>query len=100
MLPHLSQNPCHDLACGSIDDHIGMRITWLLDEAARQRVSPRDVAVPLALKRFEQMRRYASRPTLFSQLLKFGEKLYERGLVPGRLSAASMLSYSERSLAW
>ena len=86
-----------------IDDHIGTRITWLLDEAARQQVSPRDIAVPLVLKRLEQMRRYASRPTpltLVNQLQKVAGKLYERGLVAGRLSAAVMASYHERSLAW
>jgi len=79
------------------------RIAWLLDAAARQQALPRDVAVPLALARFEEMRRYASHGTLLAaagRLRRFGEKLEARGWVPRRLSVPLMSAYLARSLAW
>jgi glutamate dehydrogenase (NAD(P)+) len=86
-----------------IEQHIDRRIAWLLDEAARQQALPRDVAVPLALRRFEEMRRYASRATVsavFGQFQRLAQKLQARGWVPKRLSAAVMTAYLARSMAW
>jgi glutamate dehydrogenase (NAD(P)+) len=86
-----------------IEAHFEKRIAWLLDEAARQQALPRDVAVPLALDRFEEMGRYASRGALLAavgQLRKLGEKLEARGWVPKRLSVPLMSAYLARSLAW
>jgi len=81
-----------------INRHIGERIAWLLSEASKQHVLPRDIAVPLALSRFERMRRNAVHPTLFSQFFKAGLELYRRGWIPARLVAFLSLPYFEKSL--
>ena len=82
-----------------IEQHIGARVAGLLEEAARQQVLPRQIAVPLALQRFEQVRCRADRPTLTGRLFGVGLELYRRGWIPGSPVAALSLPYFERSLA-
>jgi len=82
-----------------IERRVGARIAWLLDEAAREHVLPREVAVPFARRRFEQMRRNAANPTLLSRLLHVGVELNRRGLIPRPLVTAMSLPYFERLLA-
>jgi glutamate dehydrogenase (NAD(P)+) len=82
-----------------IRQHIGPRFARILDEAARQGVLPREVAVRLALRRFEEVRRGAEHPTLFNRLFDLGLELHRHGWVPGPLVAALSLPYFERTLA-
>ena len=82
-----------------IDRHIGARIAFVLDEAARRGVSPREIAAPIALRRFEQVQQGAAHPTPLGRLFAAGLELYRRGWVPGPLVAALSLSYFERALA-
>jgi glutamate dehydrogenase (NAD(P)+) len=81
-----------------IERHIGARMAWLLDEAARQQVLPREIAVPLALRHFEYVRRNAAHPALRNRLFETGLELYRRGWIPGRLVASLSVPYFERSL--
>ncbi len=82
-----------------IERHIGARIAWLLDEAERQNVLPREIAVPLALRRFEEVRYSADHPSPLARLFELGLEFYRRGWIPGPLVAALSLPYFERSLA-
>jgi glutamate dehydrogenase/leucine dehydrogenase len=82
-----------------IDRHIGERITWLLKEAKAKRALPREVAVPLALHRFEKVAQGAAHPTPFSRLFNVGLELYRRGWVPGPLVGTLSLHYFKRILA-
>jgi glutamate dehydrogenase (NAD(P)+) len=82
-----------------IDHHIGKRITWLLKEAKAKRALPREVAVPLALHRFQQVRQGADHPTPIGRLFRVGLELYRRGWVPGPLVGALSLYYFKRTLA-
>lgn len=79
--------------------HIGARVSWLLSEAARQGVSLRHIAVPLALYRFERISHDAANATLLKQLFQTGLELYRRGWIPGRLVANLSLPYFRRRLA-
>lgn len=86
-----------------IEKHIDRRVAWLIEEATRRQVSPRDIAVPLALKRFEAMRHRASLVTTMShltQLQRFGMRLLDRGWVPRGLAARVIGAFLARSLAW
>ncbi|MER3446059.1 MAG: hypothetical protein C4291_04130 [Candidatus Dadabacteria bacterium] len=83
-----------------IESHIGASVSWLLDEANRRGTLPRDIAVSLALYRFNQIRQNANRPTLRSRFFEAGLELYRCGWIPGRLVAHLSLPYFERSLAW
>jgi glutamate dehydrogenase (NAD(P)+) len=82
-----------------IERHIGSRIASLLNEAAQQSVSPREIAVPLALRRFDQVRQNAVHPTPMGRLFRVGLELYSHGFIPGPLVAAMSLPYFKRSLA-
>jgi glutamate dehydrogenase (NAD(P)+) len=82
-----------------IDRHIGARAEWLLNEAARQGVLPREIAVRIAQRRFEQVRRDAEHPTALARLFNFALELYRRGCIPGPLVASLSLPYFEKSLA-
>jgi glutamate dehydrogenase (NAD(P)+) len=81
-----------------LERHIGKRIVWLLDEAVHQQRVPREIAVPFALRRHDQMRRSAAHPTPLDRLFEAGLNVYRRGWIPGRLIAPLSLSYFERSL--
>jgi len=82
-----------------IERRIGARIAWLLSEAARQDILPREVAEKIAWRRFEQVRRNAEHPTAVGRLFNFALELYRRGCIPGPLVAALSLPYFEKSLA-
>jgi hypothetical protein len=82
-----------------IDRHIGTRIAWLIKEAKAKRVLPREVAVPLALHRFEQVQQNANHPSLLGRLFKVGLEFYRRGWIPCSLVSPLSLRYFERTLA-
>jgi glutamate dehydrogenase (NAD(P)+) len=82
-----------------MDREIGGRIARLLAEAHRKRVLPREIAVPMALRRHEQVRRNAGRPNLANRLFGIGLELYRQGLVPGALVRPLALPYFARALA-
>jgi len=82
-----------------IDRHIGARIAWLLKEAEAKCVLPREVAVPLALQRFQQVRQGAHHPTPIGRLFKAGLELYRRGWIPGPLVGTLSQYYFKRTLA-
>jgi len=81
-----------------IHHQIGSRIAWLLKEARAKNVLPREVAVPLALHRFEQVRQSAINPTPLRRLFEMGLKFYRRGWIPGPLVGLLSLRYFERTL--
>jgi glutamate dehydrogenase (NAD(P)+) len=82
-----------------IHHQIGSRIDWLLKDARAKNVLPREVAVPLALHRFEQVRQSAINPTPLRRLFEMGLKFYRRGWIPGPLVGLLSLRYFERTLA-
>lgn len=81
-----------------IDSHFGRRVAWLLQQAAREEVLPREIAVPMALRRFDRMRQTTARPTLKSRLFQVGLESYRRGWVPRRLVGGLSTAYFERIL--
>lgn len=82
-----------------IEHYIGERIAWLLKEAKAKCVLPREVAVPLALQRFQQVRQGAHHPTPIGRLFKAGLELYRRGWIPGPLVGTLSQYYFKRTLA-
>ena len=82
-----------------IEGRIGARIAWILSEAEKRGVLPRDVAVPLALRRFDEVRQNAEYKTLSARFFETGLELYRHGWIPGRLVAHLSLPYFEKSLA-
>jgi glutamate dehydrogenase (NAD(P)+) len=81
-----------------IDLSIGPRVAFLLDEAARSNVPPTEIAMPLALRRFEEMHRKAARPTTTARIFGFALDLYRRGLIPGPIVGTLAPRYFERIL--
>jgi glutamate dehydrogenase (NAD(P)+) len=82
-----------------IERHIGARIAWLLKEAAGKGVLPSEIALPLALRRFSEVRKNASHPTLIGQLFNIALEAYRRGYIPGPLVAPLSVKYFRKSLA-
>ncbi len=82
-----------------IEYHFSDRIAWLLRESTEQRVLPREIAVPLAMYRFDRVRHNAANPTFFDRFIKVGLELYRRGWVPGRLVAHLARPYFKRAMA-
>lgn len=82
-----------------IDRHIGAYIAWLLSEAKAKHMLPSEVAVPLALHRFQQIRQSADHPTFLGRLFEAGLELYRRGWIPGPLVGALSIPYFKRTLA-
>ncbi len=82
-----------------IERYFGPRIDRLLEEAKRQNVTPRAIAEPLALQRFDRVQRNAARPDLRSRLFGISLELYRRGYVPGPLVAPLAPFYFKRLLA-
>jgi glutamate dehydrogenase (NAD(P)+) len=76
-----------------IERYIGERIAWLLKEAKAKCVLPREVAVPLARYRFEQVQKSAEHPTPLGRLFSIGLEFYRRGWIPGSLVGPLSLSY-------
>jgi hypothetical protein len=81
-----------------IAHRFGPRVAWLLQEAPRRGVSPRDLAVQLALARHAQVERRAE--TARSAAVSGALALYRRGWLPGRAAAAAALRYLDRAMAW
>jgi glutamate dehydrogenase (NAD(P)+) len=81
-----------------MERQVGERVKWLLAEAARQQISPRDLAIPWAWRRFEEVREQAAHRTPRGQLFAAGLDAYRRGWVPGRLVARLAVPYFERRL--
>jgi glutamate dehydrogenase (NAD(P)+) len=82
-----------------IEKYVGASMARLLDEAHRQHVPVRDVAVPYAQRRFARMCRDAERTTVLDRLVKLGVALNRRNLVPAPLVAAVSRTYFKRMLA-
>ena len=82
-----------------IEHHFGRRIAWLLGEAVRQNVTPRAIAAPLALQRFDRVQRNAARPNLLARLLGVSLELYRHGYVPRPLVACLAPFYFKKLLA-
>lgn len=79
--------------------HLVPRIAHVLDEAARRRVAPRQVAVELALRRSRAIRQRAARPSWLGRLFEAGLELYSRGWVPRSVVSALSPIYFRRILA-
>ena len=72
----------------TIVDNIGPLAARLLDLARRKGVTPRSLAEPMAMERFERVRAAAAHPTLRSRLFAVGLESYRRGWAPSSLVAA------------
>lgn len=81
-----------------IGRHIGIRIASLLNEAKSKHQLPREVAVPFALRRFNQVAQSAEHPTPLSRLSNLGLEFYRQGWIPGRLVAPLALRYFKKRL--
>jgi len=81
-----------------IDRYLGARIASLLKEAKSKNQLPRDVAVPCALARFNQVVQRAGHPTPLSRLFNLGLRFYRHGWIPGHLVAPLSLRYFEKIL--
>jgi glutamate dehydrogenase (NAD(P)+) len=82
-----------------IDRHIGERIAWILAEARRKGLVPREIALAVAEKRFDQVCGDAMHPTPLKRVFSLGLELYRRGWVPGQFVAGLALPYFKRCLA-
>ena len=81
-----------------IEHRFGPRVAWLLGEAARRGVSPRDLAVELALARHAEVQHRAA--TARSVAVSGALALYRRGWLPGRAAAAAAVRYLDGAMAW
>ncbi|MBN1314341.1 MAG: Glu/Leu/Phe/Val dehydrogenase [Anaerolineales bacterium] len=82
-----------------IRDVIGGKIANILNRALEQSVHPRQIAVPLALNRFQQVQRTSNNPTALGKMFDLAMSFYRRGWIPGDLVGRLSLSYFERTLA-
>lgn len=81
-----------------IEERLGARIDWILQTAAEQNVLPRDIAVPLALRRHAHIQRVAAHPGLRGALFEFGQEIYRHGWLPRVLVAPLSQRYFERMI--
>ena len=81
-----------------IDLAIGPRVALLLDETARNNVPPDEIAMPMALRRFEEMRLKATHPTTMAKIFGFALDLYRRGFIPGSIVGTLAPRYFKRIL--
>jgi len=81
-----------------IDQHVGKRIAWILKEADRRGVSPREIAAPVAMRRFRKVQEEALHFTVKGRLFAFMLELYRRGYIPGPVVATLSLPYFEKLL--
>ncbi len=81
-----------------ISHHIGERIARLLNAAKVGNCSLREVAVSLALHRFQEVRQGADHPTPIGRLFEAALELYRRGWIPRPLVGALSLQYFKRAL--
>jgi len=82
-----------------LEHYLGQRIPWLLEEASRKQVCPREIALTLALSRFEQLQRKAAHPTLLARTLEAGLELYRGGWIPASLVGKVSPYYFKRMVA-
>ena len=82
-----------------VDHHIGSRVAWLLQEAERQSVLPRTIAVSMALQRLEQLQLAAAHPSFKGRMMAAGLELYRRGWVPSSVVAVLSPQYFASALA-
>jgi len=82
-----------------ISQQLGARIARLLQEAARQKKSPRELAEEESRRRFAAMQQAAEHPTLTGRLMELGLECHRRGWVPGVLIRRLSLSYFEKRAA-
>jgi len=82
-----------------VDRQIGERIARILSEAARKHLPPREIAIPLALRRFRQVQQGSVHPTLCRHVFGAGLEFYRRGWIPGFVVAALSLPYFKRTIA-
>ncbi len=76
-----------------IDGNLGPPVARLLEKAESQNLHPRVIATRLSLKRSEELRRRAARPTPLDKLFPLILSLYRSGLIPGPIVAHFSLSY-------
>jgi glutamate dehydrogenase (NAD(P)+) len=76
-----------------IDANLGPPVGRLLEKAESQNLHPRIVATRLSLKRSEEVRRRAARPTPSAKLFSLMLSLYRHGLIPGPIVAHFSLPY-------
>ena len=82
-----------------IDGNLGPPVARLLEKAESQNLNPRVIATRLSLKRSEEVRRRAARPTPLDKLFALMLSLYRRGLIPGPIVAHFSLPYFKNLLA-
>jgi glutamate dehydrogenase/leucine dehydrogenase len=81
-----------------LEQRLGARIEWILAEAARRAIPPRQVVVPVALRRAAQARRDADQPRPLRRLFDLGLEGYRRGWIPAPLVSALSLYYFKNAL--
>ncbi len=81
-----------------IAEHVGAGMAWLLEESSRRKLPSREIAVPLALRRFQRLRQRNDRPGLRRRLFHLAMECHRRGWVPSSLVRALSLPYFERML--
>ena len=79
-----------------IDQHLGVRIARLLEESARLKTPPRELAEREARERFVATQQAAEHPTLTGRLMEIGLECHRRGWVPGGIIRQLSLSYFEK----
>lgn len=82
-----------------VDAQFEPRVAAFLQEAERRGVTPREVAEPLALRRFALVQQAAAHPSVRGRLLSVGLELYRRGLIPPALIARPALRYFHSRLS-
>lgn len=82
----------------AVDGWLAPRIGRILDEARDRGVAPWEVAVPIALRGFEEVRRRAERPSPTGRLLDLGIGLHRRGWIPPFLVGALAPRWFERAI--
>lgn len=80
---------------GSVGEWIGR----LLERAEEKGVPARQIAVPLALARFEEVRRRAEHPSATGRVVDMAVEIHRRGLIPQALVGALAPRWFESALA-
>ena len=79
--------------------YIGLHIAWILDESEKQGMLPSEIAIPPALRRFNQIQRKTANPTLMHRLFNVSLELYRRGYIPKKLVGFLSLLYFRKLLS-
>ncbi|HYC23361.1 MAG TPA: Glu/Leu/Phe/Val dehydrogenase dimerization domain-containing protein [Candidatus Bathyarchaeia archaeon] len=83
---------------GFVEGTFGARVDALIARSDSLRVPPREVVEPLALARFDEVRRAADRPNPAQRLFRAGLAVHRRGWSPRRLVARLAMRYFAASL--